>query len=457
MSSSIASSVPLTRARYAPGSVAEVAALAWPAVLQTLSDTLMQVIDSVIVGGLGVTALAGVGFGGIWFWTLACPLVGAATGVQTFVAQAYGAREPRACGPWAWQGLISLMPLALIWFVFVALAIGPFLALLGPSPELHARAVAYAGGRVWGGPAIIANVALSSFFRGLGDTRTPLVATIFANLLNGALAYALVFGHFGLPAMGVAGAGVATAIATWTYTAIVFTAFCRPTLARTYATRARAPDLGRIVRLLRVSAPIGGQWVLDMLSFALFTTLIARMGDRSMAASHAMVQLLSLSFMQAVGIAIASGALVGRYVGAREFAAAARSHRSALKLGVALATLVAALFLAVPGFLLHLFTDDPQVLLVGRPLLVLGAAFQLIDALGIIAGGALRGAGDTRWPFLVQATLAWALRIPLVYLTAVVLGGGVLGAWLGELGYITVLAAVFLRRFHGRAWQRVRI
>jgi len=194
-----------------------------------------------------------------------------------------------------------------------------------------------------------------------------------------------------------------------------------------------------------------------MVSFALFTTLIARMGDRAMAASHAMVQLLSLSFMQAVGIAIASGALVGRYVGARDLEAAERSHRSALKLGVALAVVVATLFLGAPGFLLRLFTDDPDVLVAGRPLLVLGAVFQLIDALGIIASGSLRGAGDTRWPFLVQATLAWALRIPLVYLMAVVLSGGVFGAWLGELGYVTVLSAVLLAHFRRGRWRTLRI
>ena len=457
MSTSITSSVPIVRAQRAPGGVAEVAALAWPAVLQTLSDTLMQVTDSVIVGRIGVTELAAVGFGGIWFWTLACPLVGAATGVQTFVAQAHGARDPRSCGPWAWQGLSALLPLALVWFALVAVAMAPFLAFLGGSPELHARAVEYTNGRAWGGPAIVANVVLSSFFRGLGDTRTPLVATILANLLNACLAYSLVFGAFGFPAMGVAGAGIATSIATWAYTAVVFAAFRRARIAREHATRPQAPDLARIARLLRVSAPIGGQWLLDMISFALFTTLIARMGDRSMAASHAMVQLLSLSFMQAVGIAIASGALVGRYVGARDLEAAARSHRSALKLGVALAVVVAALFLGAPGFLLHLFTDDPEVLVVGRPLLVLGAVFQLMDALGIIANGSLRGAGDTRWPFLVHATLAWALRIPLVYLMAVVLSGGVLGAWLGELGYITVLSAVFLARFHQGRWRTLRI
>jgi MATE family multidrug resistance protein len=377
--------------------------------------------------------------------------------VQTFVAQAYGAGELRSCGRWAWQGLHALVPVAVVWFALVALAIGPFLALLGSSPELHSHAVAFATARLCGGPAVVASVVLNSFFRGLGDTRTPLVATLLANLLNAVLSYGLVFGVAGLPAWGVAGAGAATAVSMWVHLGIVFSVFRSRRLAEAYATAPVMPSGAQIRRLARVGAPIGGQWLLDMVSFALFTTLIARMGERSMAASHAMVQLLSLSFMQALGISIAAGALVGRYVGARDLEAAERSHRSALKLGLALAIVVAALFLGIPDVLLGAFTDDREVLAVGRRLLALAALFQLLDAVGIIASGSLRGAGDTRWPFVAQATLAWALRLPLVYVAAVALDGGIVGAWLAELVFVVTLAAIFLLRFERGAWRSLRI
>jgi len=210
-------------------------------------------------------------------------------------------------------------------------------------------------------------------------------------------------------------------------------------------------------RFTWTGAPIGGQWVLDMVSFAVFSTIIARMGDTAMAASQAMIQLLALSFMQAIGIAIAAGALVGRYVGANDLASAERSHRSAMQLGLILAGIVAGLFVAVPDALLGLFSRDREVLRLGRPLLALGAVFQLVDAVGIIASGSLRGAGDTRWPFVVQTLLAWLLRLPLVYLIAVVLERGVLGAWMGELGYVAVLGSTWLLRFRHGAWRTIRI
>ncbi len=455
---SMAIEVPVrTGVQPLPGRVAEVAVLAYPVVLQTLSDTMMQVVDSAIVGRLGVTELGAVGFGGVWLWTLLVIFIGTATGVQTFVAQTFGAGEKQDCGRWAWQGLYALLPASVLWVGCIALAFEPLLSLSGASVELRGLAVQYARARLVGAPAVVAAVVLTSFFRGVGDTRTPLIATVVANVLNAVAAYGLVFGRFGLPAWGVAGAGAATALSNWTYTAIILCCLLRRRTAALYRTQPVRPDLQSMRRYVRTSAPIGGQWILDMCSFALFSTIIARMGNASMAASQAMIQLLSLSFMQAFGISIASGALVGRFVGAGELDAAERSHRSAMKLGLVLAVAVALLFCAVPETLLSLFTRDPEVLALGRPLLALGAVFQLVDAVGIIAGGSLRGAGDTRWPFVVQTSLAWCVRLPLVYVSAIVLRGGVTGAWLGELGYVMVLGTVWLLRFRTGAWRSIRI
>ena len=450
-------SLSISRARRLPGGVSEVALLAYPAVLQTLSDTLMQVVDSAIVGRLGVTELGAVGFGGVWVWTMLVVFVGTATGVQTFVSQAYGAQDVTRCGRWVWQGLYTLLPAAVVWCAVIALAFAPLLAVLGPSAELQALATAYAHGRLCGGPAIIAAVALASFFRGVGDTHTPLAAAVTANLLNAFVAYGLVFGRFGLPAYGVAGAGIATALANWTYAGIMLWALLRPRTVAAFGTRPVRPDPPAMRRYARTSVPVGGQWILDMVSFALFSTIIARMGDTQMAASQAMIQLLSLSFMQAFGISIAAGALVGRYVGARDLGSAERSHWSAMKLGLGLAAIIATLFLTVPGALLSIFSTDAGVVALGRPLLALGALFQLIDAVGIITGGSLRGAGDTRWPFVIQASLAWLVRLPVVYLLAVALRGGVVAAWFGELGYVAILGGAWLLRFRAGAWRAIKI
>ena len=191
--------------------------------------------------------------------------------------------------------------------------------------------------------------------------------------MNALLAYAFVLGGFGFPAWGVAGAGAASSIAEWVGVGVLAFALARRQVSQRFRTRPVAPNLTEIRRFLRTGAPIGGQWMLDMSAFALFTSLVAHMGTAPMAATQAMISLLSLSFMQAIGIGLAATTLVGRYKGAGDLISAERSYRSALKLGVAIAVVVAALFLTIPETLMRLYVDDATVIGLGRSLLALGA------------------------------------------------------------------------------------
>jgi MATE family multidrug resistance protein len=460
MTASSSSSIPLAAPPRVPpraGGVREVVHLAWPLVLAQMSQTTMHVVDSIFVGQLGASQLGALGFAGIWLWTVFAIFSGSATGVQTFVSQAHGAGDERVCGSWAWQGLYALVPAtAITLFLFAAVSEHLFAAVGAPA-SLREHALSYIAVRPLGFIGLIIWMVLAAFFRGLGDTRTPLIATLVANAVNIVLDSGLVLGRLGLPAWGIAGAGVATSIAEWVGVVVLAIAFTRPALVRRFGGRPVAPSRVRIRRFLRTGAPIGGQWVLDMSAFAIFTTLVARMGDASMAATQAMIALLTLSFMQAIGIGLAATTLVGRYKGAGSLDAALRSLVSALKLAVALAVGIAALFLLAPQALIGLFTDDPDVLALAGPLLALGAAFQFFDALQIVIGGALRGAGDTRWPFVVQTLLAWALRLPLVWLFAFFWEAGVIGAWYAEFAFILALTAALAWRFRSGAWKEVAI
>jgi len=443
-----------TRAR---GDVSEVALLAYPVVLQTIAETAMQVIDSAMVGRLGAAQLGAIGFAGIWIWTLFVPLGGMASGVQVFVSRHHGAQEHARCGAWVWQALWLFVPAMILWMVAVALFLPGLFAWIAPSRELQTDALAYGWARLLGGPSVVANFALSSFFRGLGDTRTPLRASLLGIAVNIPIAWLLIFGELGAPQLGAAGAGLAICAGSWTTCGVMLTSFLRRERQLRYGTQLHMPERAMVARLLRVAAPIGGQWLLDMSTFAIFTSIVARMGEASMAASQAMLQLLSLSFMQAIAISIASGALIGRYIGAGDLEAAARSYRSAQLLALGVAAVVALLFVAIPEQLIGIFSSDERVLALARPLLALGAFFQVVDAICIVASGSLRGAGDTRWPFVVQATLAWTVRLPAVYVAAIVLELGVFGAWAGELVYLLALAPAFMLRFQAGQWRSVKV
>jgi MATE family multidrug resistance protein len=233
--------------------------------------------------------------------------------------------------------------------------------------------------------------------------------------------------------------------------------FCRPSVVGPFATRRVPPVWREIRRILRTGVPIGGQWWLEMTSFAAFSTLVVRMGDAPMAASQAFILLLSLSFMQAIGLSIAVTTLVGRYIGAEDLASAERSFRAGLVLAMILAVGIALLFVSVPGPLIRLFSDDAEVIALARPLLLMGAFYQLFDAIAIMSDGALHGAGDTRWPFVARLLLSWGLFLPLAYAIGFTLEGGLTGAWLGGLVYVAVLAATLFLRFRSRAWQAIEI
>jgi MATE family multidrug resistance protein len=435
----------------------EVFTLAAPLVLTQMLMTAMGVVDSVIVGRLGAAQLGAVGLGGIWVWTLTCFFVGSSAGVQTFVAQAHGSGRATECGRWSWQSLASIVPCAGLAAVGLLCFADDVIALLDPSDAIAPYATGYMRARALGIVGITGAASLSAFFRGIGDTRTPLFATAVANAANLVLDLGLVYGWFGMPRLGVVGAGLATAISEWIYLAVMLAFFVRPEIAARFDTRLRAPRLRDVKRLLRVGTPIGGQWTIEMLAFAIFTAFVARMGDAPMAASHAFIQLLSLSFMQAVGISIATTTLVGRYIGSGEIGLVARSLRSSMWLGGALAAVIATLFMTIPSQLLGLFTSDPAVLRYGGPLLLVGAFYQLFDAVAIVADGALRGAGDTRWPFVVRTLMSWAVFLPLAWTLAVHLDMGLTGAWLGGLGSVVLLACSLAWRFRAGAWQRIEI
>ena len=126
-------------------------------------------------------------------------------------------------------------------------------------------------------------------------------------------------------------------------------------------------------------------------------------------------------------------------------------------LGCILAAIIAALFMLIPDLLIGMFSTDPNVLRYGRPLLLVGACYQFFDAIAIVSDGALRGAGDTRWPFVARCLLSWLVFLPLAYLFAIPMGGGLTGAWLAGLVSIVLLALYLVLRFRSGAWRQIEI
>jgi MATE family multidrug resistance protein len=456
LSLSKAPSRAITRAP-AQGGSSELIRLAYPIVLTQLSMSAMQIVDTAMVGRLGPSELGAVGFGGIWMWTALTLFVGTTQGIQTFVAQDCGAGREAGTGAWFWQGAYVVLPLTVLAIATFALCMPAFLDWLAPPREIRPLTTLYVQARAWGSPAGVAFVMGAAFFRGTGNTRTPLYLTLFAVGVNAVLDYGLIFGRLGLPELGVQGAGYATAIANWLGAISIFAALMRQGVRRRYATSWTRPETDSMIRFLRTSAPVGAQWLLGMSSFAVFSTLVAHMGSTSIAASQALIAVLSVSIMLASGLSIASATLVGQYVGARNWVAAERAHRSAIRIGFIVSLGLAALFVAAPGFLIRLFTEDSELLEAGASLMLVGAVLQVFDTMVNISSGSLRGAGDTRWPLMATTGLAWLVYLPLAYFLGITLEGGLLGAWAGCAVNSGLAAMTLLARFRRGTWQTITI
>jgi MATE family multidrug resistance protein len=439
------------------GSYKNVWALAYPAILTMISQTVMWTVDSAMVGHVGKTELAAVGLGGILVFTLSAFFIGLTSAVNTFVAQSFGAGEHRRCGMYLWQGLYVAIAGAVLFYAVRAFA-PQIVDLLRPDEPVRPLTLVYIQIRLLSAPFFLVYYTYSHFYRGIGDTRTPFKVLLFAHVVNVVGDYLLIFGKGPFPAMGVEGAAWATALANLVAAVIFFALTFTRKMRTAYGTLdQKRPRPEELARLFRVGIPIAVHFFLDMGSFLVFSAYIGRMGTDALAVNQIAIQILALSFMPCQGFAIAATTLMGQYIGAGRPELAKKSAYTTLKMGLLYAGFIAVLCLTIPEHLVKIFNSDPEVVALGSLVLYWAALFQAFDAVQFISDGALRGAGDTRVPMLIVAGAAWFVFLPLAYVFGTVLEKGVVGAWAGATLYIVAVGVAIFVRFRRERWRSVRI
>jgi len=329
----------------------------------------------------------------------------------------------------------------------------PLVQLIAPSPELIEPTALYLRIELLGGLPALLNMTMIGFFRGIGDTRTPLVVVLVVEILNVILDVLLIFGVAGCLRLGLAGAALSTVICRTVGTVIYLGLFLHRGRREGFLVQLRLPfDRDACRRLMRVSWPIGAEGALEMGAWTLFTAFIARLGTVE-AATHAIaMRVTSLSYMAGYGLCVAATTLVGHYLGAHNRAAARRSMRSCLVLVVGLMGSLGFGFFVGRYPLIRLFTHDEAVIALGVRVLLWVALLQIFDGSNLIAIGVLRGAGNTRWPMLVGLLLNWGIFVPSAVLALFVWPGGIVAGWAAAVGTVVVLALIMLLRVLRGAW-----
>lgn len=435
--------------------------LAGPIIGMMISRTVMSFADFIMVSKISDDAMAAVMPAGISVWCMVCFGFGVVTVTNTFVSQALGRGELSECSRYSWQGLYLAGLLGL--FVLPAWWLAPwYFEVAGHAPEVQRLEIIYFRVSLFGiMPAIAANV-VTNFFNGVHRPSVGLAAAVIANSFNIGANYILIFGKFGFPEMGIAGAAWATTASSTLQILILFAIWMGPFYAQKYASRTTwRPSWSRLKRIIRVGLPVGVHFQSELIGFTVFTVfMVGKYGTAQMAANNLAFKFLEIAFMPVVGLSIALTAAVGKAIGRGQPDHARLLTRWTLGGALCYMMVIASIYFIfrfqLPGLIRS--DLDPQVVEWAAKLLVLCAIFQIFDAFGITMSGALRGAGDTFWPGMTTFFLT----------CTVFLGGGYLmmhfapglqsiGPWIAATVYICTYGVVMAMRWWLGPWEKIDI
>lgn len=450
-----------------PGGYREMMRLALPLIISSGFTTLQLVIDRIMLSKYSGNAVAASMPAAMLFWTPFALLQNTSIYVTTFVAQYLGAGRPRRVGPAVWQGLYFSVLAGVGFLAFLPLA-EPMVAWGDHSPDVQELEATYFRCLCFAALPMLLVACVSGFFSGRGDTWTVAVINAVGMLVNGVLDYAWIYGYWGFPEWGMAGAGWATVVGSWTSAILGLALLFRPKYRAEFATLSGWRFEGELFRrLMRFGFPSGMQWALDALAFTLFLVLIGRLGDAELGATTLAVTLNLLAFLPTMGIGQAVMVLVGQRLGQDRPDLAERATWTGFKLAWGFMTAVALLYVLTPGLLLELFHNaDPQphtsgfqwdqVATIVPLLLRFVAVYCLFDSVNLVFSFALRGAGDTRFVTAVALALSWPMMVIPTW-ACWKFGWGIYWAWASASAYIIALAFIFLFRFRQGKWKAMRV
>lgn len=468
--------------------------LAWPAIAENALQTLLGIVDTAVVARLGTAALSGVGASQQLIWMLTTALIAVSMGTTVLVARFTGAHQNERASAVVKQSLLlaSIVGLALIPIGFLSL---PMLHLLGLDPQAANDGAVYLQITLQMSMLIVIMFVAGAALRGAGDTRTPMLVTAFINVINAVMAVELVFGgarasqvlsdwlsgivgtHVGLPtldwipALGVAGSAWAAVIARGIGTVLLLSVYFLPS-ARLHLLGGASwkPNFDLMGRILKIGIPSAVEQLLMSVGILIYSFVVIGLGEIVFATSRLALNAVFLSQMPGFGFAVAATTLVGQSLGAgnprRARLGAYVSARSAL----IWMSLMGVVFWFFGRNILMVFTDDARLLDLGAECLKVIAFSQPALALAFVLAGALRGAGDVRFPMWATNIAVWFVRLPVgiflglptvcIPFTSVCFPGlglglpGIYGALIVEA---SVRAVMMLWRFRGGKWQAMRV
>ena len=423
--------------------------LAVPVVLSELGWMAQGVVDNIMVGKLGAVAIGAVALGNAVYYTPSLFGIGLLLGLDTLVSQAYGRKDHDDCHRWLAQGVYLACIVTPPLMVLIAAASYGFMRF-GVIPEVAVLSGGYLRILNWGTLPLLLYGGTRRYLQGVGQVRVITVTYVLANLLNWFGNWVLIYGKFGMPALGVNGSAISTCVSRVAMAAALLGFAWRYERKRGHPLFQHwaGPQFDRLRKLVQIGAPAAGQIVLEVGAWNLSTFAAGYLTPVALATHAIALNYASISYMVPLGMSAAAAVSVGHAVGAGDPERARRAGWLALALGTSFMLMAAVVFLVAPKPLIELYTRDPRVLIVGPSLLWIAAAFQIFDGIQTVCTGALRGLGETRVPMIANLVGYWAMGLPLGFTLCFVLKWGIYGMWIGITLALIVISMTLLRRWY---------
>lgn len=422
-----------------------------PMMLTQLGTMLFGVVDTLMLGRVGVAELDAAALGNVWLWGTIVVCIGIVLGLDPIIAHAHGRGDGPRAGLALQRGLVVAALVSVPLLAAMSLA-EEVLVVLGQDPQLAHDAERYLEVQAWSLPFFLAFMALRQYLQQREIVAPALWVVMIANLLNGLGNELLIFGRLGLPELGLVGAGLASGITrasllvglvAWTLRARLHAGAWQPW------SRA-AIELPGLVEVLRYGVPIGLQYLFEVWAFQIATLIAGDLGRDELAAHSIVLNVASLTFMLPLGISYSASALVGSQLGAGRRVEAQRTAWLALGFGGLVMVVCALLLIALRGVIPHLYTDEAAVVLLAAGIFPIAGAFQVFDGLQVVGGAILRGMGDTRPAAVFNLIAYYLLAMPLALWLVYVRGGHLVELWWSLVAGLAVVAGLLV------AWVHVR-
>ncbi|MEX1097390.1 MAG: MATE family efflux transporter [Planctomycetales bacterium] len=443
-----------------PGSSRELFRVALPLIVSAGSLSLMQFCDRLFLTWYSDDALAAALPASLLNWTVMSVVIGTAMYVNTFVAQYEGAGRRDRVAASMWQG-IYLSLAAGLGLLFVVPFSAEIFALVGHDPAVQRLESDYFSIVCAGAMPITLSAVMSCFYSGRGKSLVVMWVNFAAVGVNAVLDAVLIFGPGPFPRLGMKGAAIATVAANVVSVIVYATLLLRE---REYPLwRERRFDPALFARIVRHGLPNGLQFLMDIASFSLFVFLVGRLGKVELAATNLTFNLNLLAFLPMLGLGTAVMTLVGTRIGEGRPQLAVRTTWIAFLWSGSYMALFVSAYLFLPEAIMHPFTlgategDFPAIAAQTKVLLRFLAAFSFFDAMAVVFGSAIRGAGDTRFSLAYTTFTCWVLMALPTAIATIWFGGSLIVSWWACTTYIVALGAGFMLRFHRGRWQSMRV